>query len=837
MYSKPSWLPQKVFHEFLKVHSRIDGTMSCAWCHKIIDPNGNDFSVDHIVPQDRGGEHNLSNLQPAHGRCNSSKGTKPDKYWSRDFYWDQSLPIGKGVLRSAQENVYWSTLNTKDWFSKNFDQINKVLYIIAGVTGMGKTIAMPVLACALNQIKNEERVGQPRVDKFLILTKEIGLREQLYLELKEELVKFSIFSEPPRIGVVRKGYQWQTSFLNNKDIVISCEHQLWETDRKRDWDETGTLAQFPLIFVDESHFADRQVQAIVGKAHRSLVFGLTATPIDRSGNIHDGCVLHSLYSYNDVHVNDHCLKYVGKESVTILKTKETDIKLEGIDVTIQDGDKIPGYEKNIKPILSVVMEGISKQKSRDEETKTKRYRNPLARHRINKIYKDGIDFPSHMMVKCENIEIARIMRSITQDILEAKREMYPLDEGWNSSAAHSKSEKYKSERLDEDHPFLRYKKNEGKLDDRCARILFLVDMGTEGLNNPYCVDYAICCSLGSLPLTVQAPVGRPVRSPMKKDNGFIIVPRESLDTVSIITHEVFNNEAILNDAIDYVLDMNSWFSSMTTVYDLMSNQDVSVGSSLDTTVPPLDDTKKIDICSQYGDALKRHTDYDIEDIIISDNVNPDSKKAERYREFDNILQSNLKKVSSSLSLTSDLQKYPIITRDVSLDEKDEEALLEFIYLQRPEIYDIINNLLLSDKENAIDLMSALYERHQKDFSLRNLKPLVDEKGEEITIRTVQIRITSEIINDFSSVPMRKGVTSQSFDGVVYSIVMNAMKDSITGYPDEVFSHGSAYDIPEVHILLLQHGIKRQIKGYVRNQIINHRMNFFPSLSELFRRRR
>jgi 5-methylcytosine-specific restriction endonuclease McrA len=50
----------------------------CAYCHK---PLGNDVSVDHMTPLSRGGTNFISNIVPAHRRCNSSKGAKtPEEF-------------------------------------------------------------------------------------------------------------------------------------------------------------------------------------------------------------------------------------------------------------------------------------------------------------------------------------------------------------------------------------------------------------------------------------------------------------------------------------------------------------------------------------------------------------------------------------------------------------------------------------------------------------------------------------------------------------------------------------------------------------------------------------
>lgn len=46
----------------------------CGICGDDVDPS--DFHVDHIEPLAKGGEHSYLNTQPAHPRCNMSKGAR-----------------------------------------------------------------------------------------------------------------------------------------------------------------------------------------------------------------------------------------------------------------------------------------------------------------------------------------------------------------------------------------------------------------------------------------------------------------------------------------------------------------------------------------------------------------------------------------------------------------------------------------------------------------------------------------------------------------------------------------------------------------------------------------
>jgi 5-methylcytosine-specific restriction endonuclease McrA len=58
------------------MYDRQDGV--CPLCNKVLDPSGN--QVDHIIPQSRGGGHELSNVQLAHSVCNQSKSNRVDVF-------------------------------------------------------------------------------------------------------------------------------------------------------------------------------------------------------------------------------------------------------------------------------------------------------------------------------------------------------------------------------------------------------------------------------------------------------------------------------------------------------------------------------------------------------------------------------------------------------------------------------------------------------------------------------------------------------------------------------------------------------------------------------------
>ena len=56
--------------EVILKYTLEDGSIPCSICGSLLL---DEITIDHIVPVDEGGETVLSNLQPAHRGCNSSK--------------------------------------------------------------------------------------------------------------------------------------------------------------------------------------------------------------------------------------------------------------------------------------------------------------------------------------------------------------------------------------------------------------------------------------------------------------------------------------------------------------------------------------------------------------------------------------------------------------------------------------------------------------------------------------------------------------------------------------------------------------------------------------------
>ena len=199
--SKPSWLKAKTWGEFCSKYQREDGIFPCSHpgCLRHAD------TVDHVKPRshpdftelreyidedDRkrkqsnpDAAHVLENLQPMCRSHNSSKGVRPDAYWSNDLYFDRPLDLDK--LRASQRDyIYTAMREAGPLMVGRLNQINGKLLSFFQVTGAGKTLGKFALPFGINHglIDASDMHRPARVDRVLIVVKDQSLRRPDHLQ-------------------------------------------------------------------------------------------------------------------------------------------------------------------------------------------------------------------------------------------------------------------------------------------------------------------------------------------------------------------------------------------------------------------------------------------------------------------------------------------------------------------------------------------------------------------------------------------------------------------------------------------------------------------------------
>lgn len=201
----------------------------------------------------------------------------------------------------------------------------------------------------------------------------------------------------------------------------------------------------------------------------------------------------------------------------------------------------------------------------------------------------GDTFPAHAIINVNGHHTAEDAAAYLNKLFNSDRERFPRSNGWHAIYTNGNS---KMSLSDKDHPFFYYK-NHKKINSKASRILVVVDLAGEGLNNRYVNVWGAACRMSSVREAVQR-IGRTLRSTHIKKNGSnIFVPPSSHDTVYVITHEDFrsntDNSAASTDqtirrAFDFIINGKSFMASVKTIGDYVVDDDENADVDTDMLV-------------------------------------------------------------------------------------------------------------------------------------------------------------------------------------------------------------------------------------------------------------
>ena len=593
---KPSWLPMKTFVEFQKKYQNSDGTYCCSerGCTRSAD------TIDHIRPRtapeftepqefveesgrtrkrlDPNAAHKLENLQPMCRCHNSSKGTNDDNYWDRTLYFDNHLNTSK--LRASQHDyIYMPLVDAAPHVLNRVTDVNGKLLIFSQCTGAGKTLGKYVIPFGINHgfLKHSPAYKPPRVDKVLLCVKDQTLRTQLAKELRTEPVELGIVNKSPNVFEAASSDELETySRRDNVQFVVICAQLLW--DRMNSViaaNRVQLLSRFPVVIFDEMHYATEKIRQIVHQATNSLVFGLTATPIQGNGNLIEDSIGISTYGYLQACRNDNSMKSLGKavdssrasiypnfediieevspEEVTdingeILQPDDLGYSLPAaLNVANKTAEKIWFLDKHSNERIPSGHRRLTKLKSED-------YPNS----KLDNVVPD-ISYWSHAIIRCKDISTAEHICQHLNEKFDLNRDRYPLEKGWRAEVAHSGNKDHKSITLDEKkHPWFWSKNNHGEISAKSARFLVVSTMATEGVNNRYCNVVGWAKPPQTMRNIVQAN-GRAFRSVVEIRGSEIHVPYSHLDRGHIITHYCWGEGETFEDRQDKLIQSLRFF--------------------------------------------------------------------------------------------------------------------------------------------------------------------------------------------------------------------------------------------------------------------------------------
>jgi len=571
MLRKPSWLKAATWGEFCQKYQRSDGSFPCfhPGCLRKAD------TVDHIKPRshadftelreyiDEDGRkrhqanpaaaHVLENLQPMCRSHNSSKGVRPDAYWSQALYFDR--PLDENKLRASQRDyIYLSLREAGPQMLGRLSQVNGKLLSFFQVTGAGKTLGKFALPFGINHglIEADGVHLPPRIDRVLVVVKDQALRRQVTQELATEPVKYGIVDRAPNVREATTSSELLFfSKAPGVHFVVTCTQAIWDREDSAitDANRQQLFNAFPCIVFDEMHFATERIRQVVHLATNSLVFGLTASPINAAGELLEDMVCVSTYDYHAACKNDNSMKSLGKAIddprgdgllpefddliEEVMPSEVEDLK----GITVVRGKEGQGQYSlasaiNVANAVIERLDRLDRTRLSGEASGHRRLHSPDI-----ELVTASLEYPSHAILRCQDIGTAKFLTEYINTKLEASPERFPRDKGWRAAVAHSRDKTTgTTAELDEaKHPWFWSKNNGGRLSADAARILVVKDMACEGINNKFCNVVAWAHVPNTMRRLVQAN-GRAFRALFEIHGNELLVPHSHLDRAYILTH-------------------------------------------------------------------------------------------------------------------------------------------------------------------------------------------------------------------------------------------------------------------------------------------------------------
>jgi hypothetical protein len=840
MLRKPSWLKASTWGEFCQKYQRSDGSFPCSHpgCLRHAD------TVDHIKPRshpdftelreyiDEDGRkhrqanpaaaHVLENIQPMCRSHNSGKGARPDAYWASDLYFDR--PLNADRLRASQRDfIYMRMREAGPQMLGRINQINGKLLSFFQVTGAGKTLGKFALPFGINHglLAAADHHKPPRIDRVLIVVKEQALRRQITEELRTEPVALGIINTPP---VVQEATTSDELLAYSKQpgvqFVITCAQQLWPRENSAIAASRQELFNaFPCIIFDEMHFATEHIRQVVHQATNSLVFGLTASPIDGAGELLEDMVCVSTYGYREACANDNSMKSLGKtidnpqgdgiapefdDLIEEVLPKEVD-DLSG--ATVMRGNEGSG-QYSLASAVNVALAVIERLDRLDRMSLTGQ---PSPHRRLHgpdiETVTASLVYPSHAILRCKDIPTAKFLAEYLNQKLEADRARYPLDQGWRAAVAHSTHDGHRAPLNEESHPWFWSKRNGGKLSAKAARILVVSQMACEGINNKFCNVVAWAHVPATIRKIVQAN-GRAFRALFEKHGTELLVPHAHLDRVYILSHfnwgrgeqKADRQEALIQalrffnnpDSLEGLITFDDWLANGDEIQHV-DLEDPSVGIGIY-------DLQKI--VSYLAQAQRNGTRVSLRDVYDIVGAKGEKRQA-AVREVVQGLDAGNPEVVAKVQ-----QRFGRLTEVFPIGPIATLEKVDVGFEQGDRAVDYITSL-----QNTDSLLKQ-YEGNQEELQkvCMALAPLIrgnyfrpQEVAMQQTITDVIRSIAGRIIDN-----MRLHTHSSR----VYQECNRAARIMLSVPKEEKLSKDSRYNIPAVILYFQESSVQGKIAGHV-----------------------
>lgn len=645
------------------------------------------------------------------------------------------------------------------------------------------------------------------------------------------------------MGILSEGWQIKDfPSLERCDIWVACIHQFFETNNNPKENLPEILAQFPFIAIDEPHHAPDQVLNVVQKAVDSLVFGYTGTPIEADGKALTPFTLLSVYDYDDANENDHSMKYVSDkegeftylvEQVGITRAElitDNDIGFQETDDATQEG-----YDKNLRPQLSVVKAVLTYMESCDKIEHNISKFSDIALHRPEGS-KAELWYPVHSMIVVDSVQIGRkICEQINQNF-EGNRKRFPKNKGYQAEIIHSNYDEIfenlkgtekgyiKGKKMSPKHPWMLYQQT-GILNEKCSRVLVVIGMAREGVSNRFCGCIGYACKSESLIELVQRAIGRQIRSYDQIDNLkkqfkpggtdldqeciTLLTPPSRLDSVKIITHVTYDNANNIRRAISYICNMRDHLESIPTIEELMKGE---VTPGIDIPIQGILKTKeKIEIAGDIGKSKKINPEQPIntgkyQDVWGDNNTT----KRKKISEWVQKVVDSPEDAEKEINYTGMLPEIPVVLDETLNSKPTKEQLTQYIKTHHPDFISYLQD------QQFEPLLIGLYKQWAESFDIGHIPNI--SKLSDIR-KTLGYKVKNSLGQYLQS----------SNDQIIYQLVGNAMRQVLG--TNESLTDKSRYNCPQAQAILTRKDITQKIVGWVRNKLIIQ--GYCPDLAVAF----
>lgn len=639
-----------------------DGTRQLNFSHRQADSLGGYADADNIILE-----------------CeieNKKKGAAPDLRFNMPSPFDEAFDYSK--LRYSQQRVIDEIDSVRPLWTQHRDKLRELCLLIVATTGAGKGIA---IVSALHRIAEivlcDASSGYRRRPTNIIwFAPERSLATALMNELKTEPVKYKMRETELQTYDAGEGSFNLNRALPRPGIIFACPQFFWKVDKRNrsDADVAQILSNYDTIIWDECDFAEEQLSRLCRLAPHALKFGMTATPIDGSGQFLKRFVVGPVIDYNTVKEQDKCLKLFirGDENNLspniILSSTGYHREVRGYDESdivgcSNDNESLRG---NIALIRKAILE------SDQIETRMKKANK-------NSYYSPHIIIRSGSVAQAEDLFL---------QVFNMLPNMQLSNEGWGVCLMHGRLKDYPAgngtrmkvpedeRRLGntEKHPWFIAKHNDGKATKKCKRILIVVDMGIRGLNNWPCLSAVDLTNTTSMVELIQfLMTGRIGRWPATKHKWLSDPECKDFVMARIYLQKDADQEKVnaIKNALDFQLNMVKLIgdSNIRTWQSLIYEDAIS--ASLDDISSPdnpfsNDDKLQIDVllseyCEERNCNADQITEQEMDEIIGRLPPVMSGKRLEKAKEYiDEIAHDSFKREIRNMNRMAKPPALPVV---------------------------------------------------------------------------------------------------------------------------------------------------------------------------------